>query len=132
MMMELTKSLRDHELKNTDLRKDITWLIDRSSDLTDMYLCALDVYEEKKKIPAAIKRGIADGFNKLSIKQLSKHHDVGMSLKELLQIVHPAPADLEKAEIFNKIVACEIPTTPTAILMLDALQDRPVTASKAI
>jgi 60 kDa SS-A/Ro ribonucleoprotein len=106
MTVELAKILRDKNLQLDGFKAAVSYLIQRADELTDMYAYALTIFGSKTKIPLAIKKGVADAFNKFDAYQLGKYNrQDGLKFRDLLRIVHPKPADLVHAEIFNKIIA---------------------------
>lgn len=106
MVVELAKVLRDRNLQLEGFKDAVAYLIQRGDELTDMYAYSLTVFGSKTKIPLAIKKGVADAFNKFDAYQLGKYNrSEGLKFKDLLRIVHPKPADIAHAEIFNKIMA---------------------------
>ena len=54
------------------MRELVRDVIQRADQITDLYAYALDVFGGKGKIPMAIKRGVADAFNKFSEYQFAK------------------------------------------------------------
>lgn len=106
MVVELAKVLRDRNLQLDGFKDAIAYIIQRADELTDLYAYSLTVFGSKTKIPLAIKKGVAEAFNKFDAYQLGKYNrSEGLKFKDLLRIVHPKPADIAHAEIFNKIMA---------------------------
>lgn len=54
------------------MRELVRDVIQRADQITDLYAYALEVFGAKGKIPMAIKRGVADAFNKFSEYQFAK------------------------------------------------------------
>lgn len=106
MTVELSKILRDKNLQLNGFKDAVSYLIQRADELTDMYAYALTVFGSKSKIPLAIKKGVANAFNKFDAYQLGKYNrSEGLKFRDLLRIVHPKPVDIIHAEIFNKIMS---------------------------
>lgn len=106
MTVELARILRDRKLQLDGFKDAVTYLIQRADELTDLYAYSLSVFGTKQKIPLSIKKGVAAAFNKFDAYQFGKYNRAdGLKFRDLLRIVHPKPADLTKAEIFNKIMA---------------------------
>lgn len=60
-----------------------------------------------KKIPNALKRGIAECFNKFDGYHFRKYNKQGkeaISFKDAVYITHPKPKSKEKSELFKKIL----------------------------
>lgn len=103
MMVELAKLNRDMGIE-APLRSAVSQVISRVDELTDLYAYALTVFGSKQAVPLSLKKGVADAFNKFDAYQFAKYNrSEGLKLRDLLRIVHPKPADMVRAEIFNKI-----------------------------
>lgn len=115
MGVELLHVLREQNLKFPHARKFISLLIDRADELTDLYAYALTVFSEKGKVPLAIKRGVADAFNKFDGYQLAKYNrtDGKVTLKRLLRIVHPVPASDVQSKLFSQLMDETLPPPDT-------------------
>ena len=87
------------------IRELVRNVISRADELTDLYAYALTVFKDTKKVPMGIKRGVADAFNKFDAYQFGKYNrKEGLTLRNLLRIVHPEPAGEENSMIFKKIM----------------------------
>jgi 60 kDa SS-A/Ro ribonucleoprotein len=99
------KALRDNKTEYLNLRAVTRDVITRADQITDMYSVALSVFGEKGKIPMAIRRGIADAFNKFSEYQFAKYNrDGAVKMKDVLRIVHPVALDAIQGGIFERII----------------------------
>lgn len=59
----------------------------------------------KRPLPAAMKRGIAKAFGKFDAYRLGKYNrKVAVSLKDVLRLVHPKPANDEQAALWKSII----------------------------
>lgn len=96
------------------MRQLVCDVIQRVDQITDMYAYALEVFGSKNQIPMAIKRGVADAFNKFNEYHFAKY-DRGGSVKfrDVLRIVHPKAKNEKQGFIFEKIIkeALEVPYT---------------------
>lgn len=80
-------------------------VISRADELTDMYAYALNVFKDSKTVPMGLKRGVSDAFNKFDAYQFGKYNrSEGLTLKNLLRIVHPEPESKDNSAIFKKII----------------------------
>jgi hypothetical protein len=134
MTVELAKILRAKNIQLEGFKDAVAYLIQRADELTDLYAYALTVFGSKDKIPLAIKKGVASAFNKFDAYQLGKYNrQEGLTFKDLLRIVHPKPADLIHAEIFNKIMqeSLEAPYTWEVELSANGQKDKAEQKSKA-
>lgn len=115
MGVELLNALRDANLKFAHSRKFISLLIDRADELTDLYAYALTVFGAKGKVPLALKRGVADAFNKFDGYQLAKYNraEGQVTLKRLLRIVHPTPVNAEQSALFDQLMRDTLPLPNT-------------------
>lgn len=89
-------------------------VIQRADQITDLYAYALSVFGEKGKIPMAVKRGVADAFNKFSEYQFAKYNrDNSVKLRDVLRIVHPTATTAAQGEVFQKIMQDSLETPYT-------------------
>ena len=112
-MIDMREAL-NHMPPAYNLRALVKGVISRADELTDLYAYALTVFKESKKVPMGLRRGAADAFNKFDAYQFGKYNrSEGLTLKNLLRIVHPEPAGSENSAIFKKIMdeALETPYT---------------------
>lgn len=87
------------------MRELVRDVIQRADQITDMYAYALDVFGGKGKIPMAIKRGVADAFNKFGEYNFAKYNRAGsVKFRDVLRIVHPEAKDARQGMIFEKIM----------------------------
>jgi len=97
--------LRTEGVKYPPLRSVICNIIGRADHITDMYSVALMIFGDKKNIPMAIKRGVADSFNKFNEYQFGKYNrSNAVKFRDVLRIVHPKPSTPEQGMIFNRIM----------------------------
>lgn len=87
------------------MRELVRDVIQRADQITDLYAYALDVFGGKGKIPMAIKRGVADAFNKFGEYNFAKYNrDGSVKFRDVLRIVHPEAKDARQGMIFEKIM----------------------------
>jgi hypothetical protein len=88
------------------LRELVKGVISRADELTDLYAYALTVFKGKGlKVPMGLRRGVSDAFNKFDTYQFGKYNrSEGLSLKNLLRIIHPEPVGENNSTIFKKIM----------------------------
>lgn len=95
-----------------NMRALVRDVIQRADQITDLYAYALAVFGEKSKVPMAIKRGVADAFNKFGEYAFAKYNrGDSVKFRDVLRIVHPVAADQKHSEIFDKIMKDTL-TTP--------------------
>lgn len=115
LLVTLAERLRYRNMTYQHLRKAIANTIQRVDEITDMYAYALQVFGDKKAVPLAIKKGVADSFNKFDEYQFGKYKGKGkqLSVKDVLRIVHPKCKDEAQGFLFEKIVkeSLDIPYT---------------------
>lgn len=119
MVVEFAKALSDArtsgEAQNyANMRKLVCDVIQRADQITDLYAYALSVFGSKNKIPMAIKRGVADAFNKFDEYHFAKYNrNNEVKFRDVLRIVHPKAVDEAKGVVFEKIMkdTLEIPYT---------------------
>ncbi len=105
LVVEFAQALREQGKSYDNMRKLVCDVIQRADQINDMYAYALDVFGDKKKIPMAIKRGVADAFNKFGAYAFAKYNRDGVvKFRDVLRIVHPAAKDIKQGELFKKIM----------------------------
>lgn len=105
LVVEFAQALREQQKMYFNMRRLVADVIQRADQITDMYAYALEVFGDKGKIPMAIKRGVADAFNKFGAYAFAKYNRDGtVKFKDVLRIVHPDAKDLKQGEIFKKIM----------------------------
>lgn len=103
----LQKQLADANVdyNYANMRKLVCDVIQRTDQINDLYAYALDVFGGKNKIPMAIKRGVADAFNKFGEYNFAKYNrDGAVKFRDVLRIVHPEAKDVRQGLIFEKIM----------------------------
>lgn len=86
------------------LRQVVADVIQRADQITDMYAVALHEFADKKSIPAAIKKGVADAFNKFNEYGLAKYNrDGSVKLRDVLLMVHPKAKDADQATAYERL-----------------------------
>jgi len=88
------------------MRQLVTDVIQRADQITDLYAYALSVFGTKNAIPLAVKRGVADAFNKFGEYHYGKYKNSGsLTFKDVLRIVHPKADSEKRGEVFAKIMS---------------------------
>jgi hypothetical protein len=114
MVVEFAKALRAQNKKYANLRQLVTAVIDRADQITELYAYALHVFGDKKSIPTAIKRGVADAFNKFDRYQFAKYNrSDALKFRDVLRIVHPVAKDSDQGAIFQQIMTDTLPLAET-------------------
>lgn len=87
------------------LRLAIVDIISRADDLRKVYSYALEAFGERQKMPAAIKKGIGDAFNKFDERQFAAYDDPTgeLSFKRLIYATHPTPKDEAQSNLFIQV-----------------------------
>ena len=101
------------------LKRTVTRVIGRADEITEVlayYKLANDRNGVKVlgKLPNALKKGIADAFNKFDEYQLAKYNrKTEVTLKDALFLTHPKAKNKTQQEVFNKLVndTLEVPET---------------------
>lgn len=105
LVVEFAKELRAQEKQYENMRKLVCDVIQRADQITDMYAYALDVFGDKGKVPMAIKRGVADAFNKFNAYHFAKYNRDGVvKFRDVLRIVHPEAKNTAQGFVFEKIM----------------------------
>jgi len=105
LVVHLAKFLREDGSHYDNMRGLVRDVIQRADEMTDMYAYALQVFGNKRKVPMAIKNGIADATLKFDEYQFGKYKAAGktLTLKQLFQIVHPKGKTVEQLDLFKKV-----------------------------
>lgn len=114
LVVEFAKALRDNNKQYVNMRRLVCDVIQRADQIADMYAYALDVFGDKKAVPMAIKRGVADAFNKFGEYAFAKYNRGSeVKLRDVLRIVHPAAKSDAQGAVFEKIMkdTLEVPYT---------------------
>lgn len=106
IVVEFANALAVHKKSYANMRNLVKDVISRGDELTELYGYSLTIFGNKKCVPMAIKKGVADAFNKFDAYQFAKYNGGSKSLtiKDLMRIVHPVPVDTVHNEIFSKIM----------------------------
>lgn len=98
------RELREQGKSYPALRQLVTDVIQRADQLTDMYAVALQEFGNKRSIPAAIKKGVADAFNKFGEYGLAKYNRSGaVKLRDVLFMVHPKAHNTEQGAVYERL-----------------------------
>lgn len=109
LAVEFAKALRDQNKQYANMRTVVRDVIQRADQITDLYAYALATFGSKKAIPMAIKRGVADAFDKFDEYQFAKYNRNGaVKLRDVLRIVHPSGKTPEQGELFQKLMKDEL------------------------
>jgi 60 kDa SS-A/Ro ribonucleoprotein len=82
---------------------DYASVIQRADEMGE--LIAMHWKDGKRPLPAAMKRGIAKAFGKFDAYRLGKYNrKVAVSLKDVLRLVHPKPANDDQAAVWKHII----------------------------
>lgn len=105
MVVLFANSLRTNNTSYPLLRTLVRDVIQRADQITDMVSFALSVFGTKNKIPLAVRRGIADAFNKFNEYTFAKYNrNNGIKFTDVMRIVHPKPANETMSTIFDKLM----------------------------
>jgi len=88
-----------------NMRRLVCDVIQRADQITDLYAYALEVFGGKGKVPMAVKRGVADAFNKFNEYHFGKYDRAGsVKFRDVLRIVHPTAKNEKQGVLFEKIM----------------------------
>lgn len=87
-----------------DVAGTVADVIRRADEMGE--LIALYWKDGRRPLPAAMKRGLARAFGKFDAYQLAKYNRRGtaVSLKDILRLVHPKPADEAQAAMWKQVI----------------------------
>lgn len=96
-------------------------------------LIAMHWKDGKRPLPAAMKRGIAKAFGKFDAYRLGKYNrKVAVSLKDVLRLVHPKPANDEQAALWKSIIDGTLASPDTWEVALSGGADKKETFERLI
>lgn len=108
----LVTELANHVNGKPFARATITNVVERVDDMTEILSYQLATYG--KPIPASMKKGLADAFGKFDEYQLAKYNrKQTVNLKDVLNLVHPRPADDAQGDMWERIFSDELRTPVT-------------------
>lgn len=106
-------------------------VIQRADEMGE--LIAMHWKDGKKPLPAAMKRGIAKAFGKFDAYRLGKYNrKVAVSLKDVLRLVHPKPANDEQAALWKSVVDGTLESPDTWEVALSGGADKKETFERLI
>jgi hypothetical protein len=110
---------------------DYAAVIQRADEMGE--LIAMHWKDGKKPLPAAMKRGIAKAFGKFDAYRLGKYNrKVAVSLKDVLRLVHPKPANDEQAAVWKNIIDGSLASPDTWEVALSGGADKKETFERLI
>jgi 60 kDa SS-A/Ro ribonucleoprotein len=110
---------------------DYTSVIQRADEMGE--LIAMHWKDGKKPLPAAMKRGIAKAFGKFDAYRLGKYNrKVAVSLKDVLRLVHPKPANDDQAAVWKRIIDGTLESPDTWEVALSGGADKKDTFERLI
>jgi hypothetical protein len=123
MTVELASALRDMGIDTSfskRLRELTGQVISRADELCELYAYALTIFGGRGKLPIAMRKGVADAFNKFDAYQLAKYNSgyKAVSMKAVLRDVHPVPHNNIQSKIYKQIMAGVLPPANTWDLAL--------------
>jgi 60 kDa SS-A/Ro ribonucleoprotein len=135
LVVEFARELRAQGQSYEYMRSLVCDVIRRADQITDLYAYALSVFGNKKAIPTAIKRGVADAFNKFNEYGFAKYsRKTEVKFRDVLRIVHPKCKSKAQGELFQKIMEdkLETPYTWETVLSTEGQKPEHERKSKAV
>ncbi|RWZ87240.1 MAG: TROVE domain-containing protein [Hydrotalea sp. AMD] len=127
LVVQFANSLRKHGKVYPQMRQLVCDVIQRADQINDLYAYALTVFGDKRKVPTAIKRGVADAFNKFGEYHFGKYNrDTSLKFKDVLRIVHPTAKSIDQGQIFDRIMKDQLETPYTWEVELSTNGQKPV------
>lgn len=105
--------------------------INRADEMGE--LISMHWKDGKRPLPAAMKRGIAKAFGKFDAYRLAKYNrKVAVTLKDVLRLVHPKPANDEQAALWKSVVDGTLATPDTWEVALSGGADKKETFERLL
>lgn len=90
------------------VRRYVPQVVQRADELAEVLarFTASTGQKDVRKIPASLKRGLSDAFNKFNEYHFGKYkgNSRSVTLKDAVCLVHPKPANEAKSALFKKIL----------------------------
>lgn len=120
-------------LKNPLLKETVGSTISRADALTEVFALSVQTFGNKKAIPQAIKKALADSFEKFDEYQFAKYKSEGKAvwLRDVMRVVHPKPADEARAALYGRIKTNTMPNPETWEVLFTQNGQLPVTERKS-
>lgn len=113
--VKTTQLCRSLGVKNPLARETVYNSIGRADALTEIYSLALKTFGNKKQVPQAVKKAVADAFEQFDEYQFAKYRSEGKAvwLRDVLRMTHPTPANPDRAALYGRIKTNELKTPET-------------------
>ena len=102
------------------VRRTVRGIVRRGDDVTELMAFYLSAFG--KPIPNALRKGICDAFAKFDEYTLAKYKGAGraVSMKDIVLLCHPRPADEEQAALWRRLLEDRLETPVTWETQLSA------------
>lgn len=124
----LVRCLAAKKGNGTIVEETLAEIIQRPDELTEyvaLYFEGGDRKAAKQKLSAGSKRGLARAFRKFKRETLAKYdRDDKVKLKDVLRLVHPNPATVERSQTFKGLIERNLPAPDTWEVELSAGKDK--------
>lgn len=131
LVVQFAKALREQNKSYPNMRRLVRDVIQRADQITDLYAYSLAVFGDKKAVPMAIKRGVADAFNNFGEYHFAKYNrDRSIKFRDVLRIVHPVAKSQGQGIIFEKIMKDTLETPYTWEVELSKNGQLPISEQK--
>lgn len=125
---------------NPLVRRTIAAIVQRPDELAETVSLYWKAAGDERKatghsrLPAQIKKGLAEAFGKFDEYRLAKwnRQDRAVKLKDVLFLAHPKPKDAEQDALWKRLVAGTLATPDTWEVALSAGQDKKATWERLI
>lgn len=91
-------------------RQVVKDVVERPDDITEILACYLALFD--KPVPNALKKALAESFDKFDLYQISKYNGGNKDVKfrDVLRLTHPTPKNKEQEELFGLVLRDELPS----------------------
>lgn len=134
----MTAALARTEKGRSMARIIIPQVVQRADELSELLaihakLNGVPLSAVRKKIPHAMKRGLAEAFSNFDEYQLAKYdRDGAIRLRDVLRLVHPKPSSPEQADLWKRLNSGELATPDTWEVALSSGADKKETFERLI
>jgi len=127
----LAREMARHSPHRNFVASTLEGIIQRADELSEFL--ALYWKDGKQPLAGQVKKGLARAFTRFDAYQLAKYNrDSMVTLKDVLFMVHPKPADDAQQELWNRLVAGTLEPPDTWEVSLSAGKDRKETWTRLL
>lgn len=123
MPLLMVRELARHPARPKNVAATLARVIQRADELTEFV--AIYWADGRQTLSSAVKRGLAQAFNRFNAYQLAKYNrDGAVKLRDVLFLSHAKPKDEEQAALWKKLIDGRLDAPDTWEVALSAGADK--------